>query len=265
MDSFNNKNSFKKQKSISYHYNRKRANFELLVETPKLNLNLYNSKEYNIKNFNNQDIINNNNNLPLYNSNKELPNVISYNYKPSVKNAQINNYVDENKNEKNKKKLNLNNNRFKKTLSFLSHSNANNNQYIFSNIKSTSNTLKRKNTFNLNLRNKENDINNYNISDYLFKNKINYTNKYKFKRNSTIFQSRNNLNINFTTYNTNNVNPLLILEEDKIFDERKKYLFYKYENKKNKKKLNNKTAYKFKKKIKKDNINLITLKIKKIK
>ena len=277
-----NKNIYKRQKSISFYNNHK---YNLFEKTPKLILNLNNSKDNNnINSYNNQDIqkiI-----IPSYNSNNENSNSFSNSYKPILKNDKINNFIDENDENKNENyKLTLkikenylfNRNRaLTNRLTILNNSptnNSNNNLNIRSYSNRDSIKIENQNKLkDLNLETNENKINNNTINDYFFKKKINNNIESKFKKTSSIFRSRNNLNTNLTTFNTNVVNnPFQILEEDKIFDERKKYLFYKYEKRKNKNKnknnMNNKTINNFNRKIQKDNININinSLKIKKIK
>lgn len=168
--------------------------------------------------------------------------------KDNIKNADINT-----KNERNSMFLHLDSN---KTIDFLKKekneipNNSNikteriNNKFLFNNIKKQKSLIgyiNKKNSFSSVIDNS------YKKNEILTDNNSN--------RRSTIFTGRN---YNKTFYKSQIDNPLLISEEDKIFNERKKYLCYKYEEKNEKK---NKPIKNIKKKLFIEESNVMKLKI----
>ena len=240
----------------------------------KLNQDLNTSKN----NILNQDI--NRNSKLIYNPNHTEPNEASYSfynkYNHNLKNNLTNNSLEQNKNMTLKLNLKENPNYQRNNQNIrLSTSNINNIKNPFNSIsnKRNSNTFINKNesqkkinffternnipkidktnTFIIRNKDKRNSIN-----DYLYKRFQNRKNQ-KISRNSAKFQMLNSPIVNNKSYVKTITNPLLISEDDMIFEERKKYLFYKYETKKRL----NKTMNGFKRKAKKINTNVLKLKI----
>lgn len=240
----------------------------------KLNQDLNTSKN----NILNQDI--NRNSKLIYNPNHTEPNEASYSfynkYNHNLKNNLTNNSLEQNKNMTLKLNLKENPNYQRNNQNIrLSTSNINNIKNPFNSIsnKRNSNTFINKNesqkkinffternnipkidktnTFIIRNKDKRNSIN-----DYLYKRFQNRKNQ-KISRNSAKFQMLNSPIVNNKSYVKTITNPLLISEDDMIFEERKKYLFYKYETKKRL----NKTMNGFKRKAKKINTNILKLKI----
>ena len=317
-----NKNFFKATKFRSFFDKRNKKNFTSILSKrappPKLNLdlNINDSSESTNNNQNNNNINNKNvNNIPssyrftsrnnnisnynsLYSQRNEFFSPLSSRLKTSLKSFQTSNFVDNNKDDKIKLKLNLKENSLENKKVFTKlHKNANRllslrlfpNQKLIKNITNDSkqnnliidkNRLEdllksqreekniisteankqkipyKKITKQKSLTNYSNQIN-IDSSDTDLSKKLQNSNLIQ-KRRSTIFIARD---YNKTFYAPIKGNPLAISEEDKIFEERKKYLYYKYETK-NK----NRTARNFRKANIKPNINAITaMKLKKLK
>ena len=285
-----NKFFFDRKKSKSVHFSKNPfifGNSMGKINTFKINLN--NSNDNNNSKLN-QDLNNSKNNIInqdinrnsklIYNPNHTEPNDASYSfsnkYKNNLKNNLANNFLEPNKNMTLKLNLKENQNYQRNNqnirLSTLNISNIknpinsisdkrNSNTFINKNenqekinfLTERTNIPKidKKNTFIITSKGKRNSIN-----DYLYKRFQNSKNQ-KISRNSAKFQKLNSLIVNNKSYVKTITNPLLISEDDMIFEERKKYLFYKYETKKRL----NKTMNGFKRKAKKINTNVLKLKI----
>ena len=247
----------------------------------------FTSRNSNISNYNS-----------LYTQKNELFSPLSSRLKPSLKSFQISNILDNNKDDKIKLKLNLKESSLENKKVFTKlHKNTNKlfihrilpNQNFFKNIINDSNhnnIIIDKNKFEDLLKSQREEKNIINTETNKknipyrkiakqksltnYRNQINIDNtdidlskklqnsNFIQKRRSTILAAKD---YNRTFYSPINVNPLVISEEDKIFEERKKYLYYKYETK-NK----NRTTKNFRKVNVKQNINTFdALKLKKLK
>lgn len=245
--------------------------------------------------------ISRNNNISNYNSlntqRNELFSPLSSRLKPSLKSFQTSKILDYNKDDKTKLKLNLKesslvskkvftklqknklfsvklfpNQKFINNITNDSNYNLIIDKNQFENLlkgqreeKKIVNTEANRTKFSYKKITKQKSLTNYsnqiNIdnSETDFSKKFQKSNLIKSRR-STIFVAKD---YNKTFYSPKKGNPLAISEEDKIFEERKKYLYYKYETR-NK----NKTAKNFRKaKVNiKQNVNTINaIKIKKLK
>ena len=287
-----NKFCINRKKSSSVHFSKNPFIFgNSIGKINNFKINLNNSNDNNNSKLNqdlntsknnilNQDI--NRNSKLIYNPNHTEPNEASYSfynkYNHNLKNNLTNNSLEQNKNMTLKLNLKENPNYQRNNQNIrLSTSNINNIKNPFNSIsnKRNSNTFINKNesqkkinffternnipkidktnTFIIRNKDKRNSINDY---DYLYKRFQNRKNQ-KISRNSAKFQMLNSPIVNNKSYVKTITNPLLISEDDMIFEERKKYLFYKYETKKRL----NKTMNGFKRKAKKINTNILKLKI----
>ena len=285
-----NKFCINRKKSSSVHFSKNPFIFgNSIGKINNFKINLNNSNDNNNSKLNqdlntsknnilNQDI--NRNSKLIYNPNHTEPNEASYSfynkYNHNLKNNLTNNSLEQNKNMTLKLNLKENPNYQRNNQNIrLSTSNINNIKNPFNSIsnKRNSNTFINKNesqkkinffternnipkidktnTFIIRNKDKRNSIN-----DYLYKRFQNRKNQ-KISRNSAKFQMLNSPIVNNKSYVKTITNPLLISEDDMIFEERKKYLFYKYETKKRL----NKTMNGFKRKAKKINTNILKLKI----
>ena len=285
-----NKFCINRKKSSSVHFSKNPFIFgNSIGKINNFKINLNNSNDNNNSKLNqdlntsknnilNQDI--NRNSKLIYNPNHTEPNEASYSfynkYNHNLKNNLTNNSLEQNKNMTLKLNLKENPNYQRNNQNIrLSTSNINNIKNPFNSIsnKRNSNTFINKNesqkkinffternnipkidktnTFIIRNKDKRNSIN-----DYLYKRFQNRKNQ-KISRNSAKFQMLNSPIVNNKSYVKTITNPLLISEDDMIFEERKKYLFYKYETKKRL----NKTMNGFKRKAKKINTNVLKLKI----
>ncbi len=270
-------------------------------ESTNNNQNNINSKNSNNIPSSYRFVSRNNNNITNYNSlntqRNEIFSPLSSRLKSSLKSFQISNIIDNNKDDKIKLKLNLkesslenkkvftklhkNTNKLltlrlfpNQILKNINNDSKNNNLIIDKNkledllksqrkeknfISTETNKKKfpyKKITKQKSLTNCSNQINIDNSETDLSK-KLQNSNLIQ-KRRSTIFMAKD---YNRTFYAPIKGNPLAISEEDKIFEERKKYLYYKYETK-NK----NRTVKNFRKANIKQNINTINaMKLKKLK
>ena len=234
----------------------------------------------------------------LYTQRNEIFSPLSSRFKSSLKSFQMSNIIDNNKDDKIKLKLNLKESSLENKKVFTKlHKNTNKllslrlfpNQKLIKNInnESKSNNLiidKNKLEDLLKSQREEQNIISTETDKKKFPNKkltkqkslTNYSNQInidnsetdfsKKLQNSILMQKRRSTIIlakdyNRTFYAPLKGNPLAISEEDKIFEERKKYLYYKYETK-NK----NRTVKNFRKTNLKQNINTInTMKLKQLK